>query len=164
LKNMSFVKTLIFLVVFFLAGWNVYAGEDIRSRKVAIGMGPEWNMNSHYNFAGGMVLGLDFNLPSVPLALGINVSGSYNFLQTVVLEAAPFLRWYFAGLRHTGLFVQADAGFSFIMEETNRFPMFMGGLRAGYRLPLGSSFYIEPFARGGYPFVFGAGLTAGIRI
>ena len=162
MKNL--IKILVFAMVIFLTGWNVYALED---KKFALSMGPEWNMNSRDNFAGGMVLGFDLNLPSVPLALGINVSGSYNFSQTVVLEAAPFLRWYFIGSGYTGFFVQADTGFYYIMEDINddmnRVPMFMGGLRAGYRLPLGSSFYIEPFARGGYPFAFGVGFITGTR-
>ncbi|MCL2478045.1 MAG: hypothetical protein FWF22_00985, partial [Treponema sp.] len=97
-------------------------------------------MNSRVNFAGGMVLGFDYNFPSVPLALGINAGGSYNFSQTVVMEAAPFLRWYFLGTGHAGLFVQIDAGFYYIMEDINsndigRYPMALGGLRAGYRLP-----------------------------
>jgi len=168
MKNLPLKKTLISIVIIILAGWNAHAKEDTDSRKMAVGIGPEWNMNSRNDFAGGIVLGFDYNLPSVPLALGVNVSGSYNFSQTVVLEAAPFLRWYFPGSRHTGLFVQADAGFYYIMEDLNkddmeRFPMFLGGLRAGYRLPLGSSFYIEPFARGGYPFAFGVGFITGTR-
>jgi len=39
----------------------------------------------------------------------------------------------------------------------------MGGLRAGYRLPLGDMFFIEPFGRVGYPFMFGIGALAGVR-
>ena len=163
LTKLSFTKTVILITVLFSVGSNLYAGEDKLSRKIAIGLGPEWNMNSHHNFAGATVLSFDYSLPSVPLALGINASSSYNFSQTVVLEASPFLRWYFPGSKHTGLFVQADAGFTYIMEDTDRYPMFMGGLRMGYRLSLGSLFFIEPFARGGYPFVFGIGLSAGLR-
>jgi len=158
----------IFILIIFLAGWNVYAQEDTGSRKMAFGMGPEWNMNSRHNFAGGLVLGFGYNLPaSVPLALGINVTGSSNFSQTVVLEAAPYLRWYFMGAGHTGFFAQADVGIYYVMEDLNKkdrnvFDMFNGGLRAGYRLPMGSLFYVEPYARAGYPFVFGIGLMTGI--
>jgi len=41
----------------------------------------------------------------------------------------------------------------------------MGGLRIGYRFLPGAkrNVYIEPFARGGYPFAWGAGLMVGIR-
>jgi hypothetical protein len=41
--------------------------------------------------------------------------------------------------------------------------MLLGGFRAGYRFILGG-FYIEPYIRAGYPFLFGAGLMTGIRI
>ena len=168
MKGVSFIKVSISILIIFLAGWNIYAQEDSGSQGMAFGMGPEWNMNSRHNFAGGLVLGFDYNLPvSVPLAMGINVAGSYNFSYTVVLEAAPFLRWYFMGVGYTGFFVQADVGYYYAMEDLNKkdkntFDRINGGLRAGYRLPMESSFYIEPYIRAGYPFVFGVGLMAGI--
>jgi hypothetical protein len=34
---------------------------------------------------------------------------------------------------------------------------------AGVRFRLGSNFYLEPYFRGGYPFIGGAGLTLGFR-
>jgi hypothetical protein len=37
-------------------------------------------------------------------------------------------------------------------------------LRGGYRMPVGSLWYIEPYGRGGYPFVFGIGVMAGVRV
>ena len=150
-----------------VSGQSVFAQKEAGGKRIAVHTGPEWNMNSRDNFAGRLALGIDYSLPSLPLAIGLSAAGSYNFSNTVVIEAESFFRWYFPGMRHTGFFAQADAGFSYIMENldgsTENYPMFLGGLRAGYRLPLGQSFFIEPYARGGYPFVFGIGLLAGIR-
>jgi hypothetical protein len=63
---------------------------------------------------------------------------------------------------HRNFFVQADIGAYLFLEEGEVTPMFNGGLRVGYRIPLGS-FYIEPYGRGGYPYIFGIGLAAGVK-
>ena len=168
MKKQFLFKALFLLTAFiFFPGQGVFSLDDAGGHGLAAGAGPEWNMNSRHNFAGGFYLAFDYSLPSLPLALGLGAAGSYNFSNAVVVEANSFLRWYFPGVRHSGFFVQADAGFYYIMETVmgtrETFPMFMGGLRLGYRLPLGRSFYIEPYGRGGYPFVFSVGLMAGIR-
>jgi hypothetical protein len=144
-------------VVLFLVSCLVFAQE----KKMAIGLGPEWNMNSRHNFAGGAVLSLDFNLPS-QFALGLTATGSDNFNGINVIEGAVLLRRYFLNNGHTGLFAQADAGIFIILEdgELTSLPLF--GIRGGFRHPLGSFFYIEPYGRLGYPFAFGIGLLAGI--
>ena len=130
------------------------------------GVGPEWNMNSRYNFAGGAVFGVYYNL-SGRLGVGLTATGSTNFSGTQVMEFAGLIRWYYKGMEHngtayTGLFTQFEGGAFFINEEGWRITMPLIGLRGGYRLPLGSRFYIEPCGRLGYPFAFGVALMAGI--
>jgi len=134
--------------------------------KMAIDLGPEFNMNSRYNFAGGAVLGFDYNLPVAvaPFAAGISFTTSTNFFGIIILEPAAMFRWYFLGSGHTGLFAQADVGVWLLFEDEETTPLFTGGLRAGYRLPFGSMFYVEPYGRLGYPFAFGIGALAGIRL
>jgi len=174
MKKKLVIKAAIFsIVLFFTAGQIGFAQEGAGNKgagnhKISIGAGPEFNMNSRENFAGGFSLVFDYGLPTLPLAFGLSAAASYNFLNSAVMEAASFFRWYFPGVKHSGFFAQADLGFYYIMEDiatrdVERFPMFLGGLRAGYRLPLGQSFYLEPYGRAGYPFAFGAGLLAGIR-
>jgi len=119
-------------------------------------------MNSRENFAAGLVFGFDFNLGS-SFATGFNVTGSANFSGIVVLERAAMFRWYFLGRNHLGWFAQADAGTYLVFEDDNVKPMFLGGLHCGIRLPLGASFFVEPFGRVGYPFMFGVGAVAGVR-
>ena len=130
---------------------------------IGLGLGAEWNMNSREMFAGGALLNFDFNLPMAPIAVGVTGTVSSNFAAGLVVEASALFRWYFLGKKWSGFFAQADVGAVFIFEEDETKPMFMGGLKAGYRFPLGM-FFVEPYGRVGYPFMFGIGVLAGIRI
>jgi hypothetical protein len=130
--------------------------------KMAVGLGPEWNMNTHQGYAAGAGLVFDYNLFR-SFAVGLSVIANSNFTVFTALESAALFRWYFWGKNQTGFFAQADAGVYLYMENAQTQPVFLGGLRTGYRLPLGQAFYIEPYGRAGYPFAFGIGLTAGMR-
>ena len=152
-------------VMFFLiSAICVFAesGENPMSRKMAISLGPEWNMNSRENFAAGAALNFDYNLGS-SFAIGLNITFSSNFSGIAVIEPAALFRWYFLGDNSGGWFVQAETGVYLIFEDQDITPMFLGGLRGGFRLPLGEMFFVEPFGRMGYPFMFGVGALAGVR-
>jgi hypothetical protein len=151
-------KLLLFSIAIFALGMSVHAQES----KVALGLGPEWNMNSRENFAGGAVLGFDYNFLR-SFAAGLNFTASSNFNGIAVIEPGAQFRWYFMGKGHSGPFAQADVGAYLILED-GLTPMFDGGLRAGIRLPFGRRFYVEPYGRGGYPFVFGIGAMTGLQI
>jgi hypothetical protein len=152
----------LFVPLFLLLAAGVFAREaDGGTKKAALGIGAEWNMNSRENFAAGAVLGFDFNLPR-SFALGLSVSASSNLSGIAVIEPAAFIRRYFSG-GNTGFFVQADLGCFMILEDGGLTPLFAGGFRTGFRFPVRSSFYIEPYGRVGYPFAFGVGALAGIR-
>ena len=158
MKKVSFICLLVCLAAWLYAQ---EAGGD-SAPKAAIGIGPEWNMNSRDNFAMGGVFGFDFNLGN-SFAVGLTAAYSNNFSGIQVIEPAALFRWYFLTKDHTGLFVQADLGAYLILEDGDFTPMFLGGLRGGLRLPLGVMFYVEPFGRIGYPFAFGVGALAGVR-
>lgn len=147
-------------LVVILLGQSVCAQES----KVALGAGMEMNMNAHNYFAGGAVLGLDVNLPR-SFAAGLSATASFKDTGLTAIEAAAMLRRYFGSKGF--FFAQADAGALFYLEAAYRAEkirtLFSGGLRAGVRLPIGSLWYIEPYARGGYPFIFSVGVIAGIR-
>ena len=155
-------KIWLFLTLFMLAGLCAFAQAEQKEKKVAIGVGPEWNMNSRHNFAMGGAMALDFKLPN-SFAIGLNFGASYNFKGITVMEPSGMFRWYFLGSGKKGFFVQADLGAFLIFEESELTIMFLGGLRSGIRIPLGKSFYVEPFGRLGYPFAFGIGVMAGFR-
>jgi hypothetical protein len=161
------MKRFYLLCLFCMAGslWCAYAQETesgAGGKKAAISIGPEWNMNSRENFAGGAVLAFQFNLGS-SFAIGINAAASTNFAGITVIEPAALFRWYFLSKSHTGLFAQADAGAYLVLEDDEITTLFMGGLKGGIRLPFGDMFFIEPYGRIGYPFAFGIGVLAGVR-
>ena len=132
------------------------------SKKISIGIGPEWNMNSRENFALGGVFTFNINFASI-FAAGINVTVSYNFSSIIVIEPAALFRWYFLGSNYNGWFLQTDLGAFLVLEEEHIVPVFTGSLKGGIRLPFGETFFIEPYGRIGYPFMFGIGVLAGVK-
>jgi len=159
------MKKMVFISVLFLGiALCVLAQEE---KKIAAGFGVEWSMNARETSAVGFALSFDYNLPisKSAFATGFTVIGNVNFTDTVVLEFTALFRWYFLGKGYTGWFAQADAGISFISEDGNKklpAPVSIG-VRTGYRLPLVSSFFVEPYVRIGYSFLFGIGVIGGMR-
>jgi len=135
------------------------------SRAIFIGIGPEINMNSREGFAGGIPINIDYQLPisALPLALGLTITMSSNFSDTTVAETTGLFRWYFMGMNHSGFFAQVDLGMHILTERNVSLTLFNGGIRAGFRLPLGDFFYVDPHGRFGYPFFIGAGVLGGMR-
>jgi len=154
-------KTILLAALVFALCVTLYAQEQEKEKKAALGIGAEWNMNSRENFAGGAVMAFDYALPN-SFAVGLNATASSNFSGITVIEPSALFRWYFLG-GYSGFFVQADCGAYLILEDGEFTAMFLGGLRSGFRVPLKSKFYIEPYGRIGYPFVFGVGVLAGIK-
>ena len=128
-------------------------------QKWTIGTGIEMNMNSTEDaaVAFGENFGFNYNINS-SLAVGLNVGLSIS--EIIVFETAALFRWYFLN-KYLPVFIQADAG---LWASTMDDVMFLAGASAGIRLPIARNFYIEPYARVGYPFMFGAGVAAGIRL
>ncbi|MCL2761706.1 MAG: OmpA family protein [Treponema sp.] len=156
-------KQSIILCALILALGQLVFAED-ETPKMALGIGPEVNMNTPVNFAGGLALGFDYNLPitAAPFAAGVTITGSYNFSDIFVAEFSGLFRWYFLGRGFNGWFAQVNLGGNVAMAEGAPLPL-VAELRAGYRVPLGKKFYVEPYGRAGYPAVWGLGVMAGIR-
>ena len=152
------MKKWILLVLFFS---GIYLCAHAQEKKMSVGLGAEWNMASRHNFSGGAALNFLYNLPGSS-ALGLSFTGSMNFNNIYVLEPTFLVRHYFSQDKHSGFFMQFDAGAFIAFEEKGITPMIKSGLACGYRIPLGSFFYIEPYGRAGYPFAFGLGAMAGI--
>lgn len=168
-------KKIIVCAALILFTMGLSAQEANAGYRMAASLGSEWNMNSRENFAGALAAGFDYNLPVAiaSFAAGGIMSGSSNFTDSGVMEVSGLFRWYFLekglsgwnfmGKGHNGFFAQADLGLYLIMEAGDTFPLPLAGLRAGYRLPLGSAFFVEPFGRLGYPFAFGIGVLGGYK-
>jgi hypothetical protein len=83
-----------------------------------------------------------------------------------LLSFAHFRFYLSSAKNNTGLFLQAEGGIVLFAHEKLEITEYfapVGGLSAGWRFPLGTRWYIEPAIRGGYPYLFGASLTAGFR-
>jgi hypothetical protein len=156
------MKKLVFGVLFLVCSLNAFTQE----KKAAVGLGLEWNMNSPRDpggwFAGGVNLNFDYNLPSY-FAVGFTVTGSNNFYGFKTLEATALLRNYVQRNDYSGFFLQIDIGTFIEFEDGDVTPMIEIGARAGFRIPLGSYFYVEPYGRASYPGAFGLGAMVGIN-
>ena len=85
------------------------------------------------------------------------------------LEVTIFFRIYMPWADTAdGFFAQLTYGFALfswdgriqLLAESGMISL---GVTAGWRFPLGSRFFIEPYIRAGYPYYGGAGLSTGIR-
>ena len=152
------MKKILMAVLFLACGLTAFSQE----KKMSAGLGLEWNMDSRHNFAGGTLFNFDFKLPRF-MTLGLTVKGSSNFKDTYVIEPALMFRAYKLENEYKGFYFQYDLGASIIKEEDDVWTVPLVAVGAGYRFHLGSSFYIEPYGRLGYPVVFGIGAVAGIR-
>jgi len=117
-------------------------------------------------FGGGLALGWG---EGGALGLRILYSSSFGDEKVKTLELGFFARFYLFGPEvSTGLFVQPTIGMvMFAGQSALSLPAEAGsisaGLAVGWRFPLGNRWYIEPAVRGGYPYMYGAGVSAGFR-
>jgi hypothetical protein len=119
-------------------------------------------MNTRTHAAAGASLAVLRDLGPL-FAAGLKTGYSHNFTGIGALEMAALGRWYFLPVEKSRLFAQLELGADLIFYRQKTLPAFLGGLALGWRLPLGA-WYLEPVLRGGYPFIWGAGLSFGYRI
>ena len=132
------------------------------------GIGPEINGHSRdsFSFGGDLTLGIDLNKY---FSAGFKTAFFDDFDSLSAIETLLFLRYYLPLPKITnGPFAQMEAGNVIYFERGyhenfEAFPSFSGGLSIGWHFNLGEHWYVEPVARGGYPHIWGFGVTAGIR-
>lgn len=136
--------------------------------KMSFGISTEGNMYSLKGLVPSCGIVLDF-ASSKKVCLGGKVNFTYDVLSKsnsiFTFEILGFLRFFLSPPKDdpsTGLFLEGQGGCAVlnINNELKNTHIIGGGI--GYRLGF-SKFYIEPFIRGGYPFLFGIGFSAGIR-
>jgi hypothetical protein len=147
------------LVTAFLIAVSFIGAEE--TYRFNLGLGVEGNMNARKNMTLGGAISASYGINEI-LAAGLKFTMSHDFKHLMILEPEVFVRWYFLSLGKFPLFVQGDLGSSLIMDDSHLYPSFMGGLTVGMRFPL-ERWYVEPYIRGGYPFITGIGITAGLR-
>ncbi|MDR2662058.1 MAG: hypothetical protein LBC31_03575 [Treponema sp.] len=113
-------------------------------------------------FGGGLTLGYGYG----PGAMGFRLIYFGDGAGLSTLETGIFLRLYLPR-EGEGLFVQANAGACiFALNGNFDHPGAGGmsaGLSAGWRFLLRDRWYVEPYLRAGYPYIVGAGVSAGFR-
>jgi hypothetical protein len=119
-------------------------------------------MNTVSNVAAASCFSAALDFGGV-FAAGLKTGYSHNFSDTGTLEMAALGRWYFLSLAKSRIFAQIELGVDLIFYEGDTLPALLGGLAVGWRILLGS-WYLEPVLRGGYPYLWGAGLGFGRRI
>jgi hypothetical protein len=129
---------------------------------LALGVGLEANMNSPSTVSGASWVSVTRDLGRF-FAAGVKAGYSYDFSGAGTLEMAALGRWYFLSSEKSRFFAQLEAGTDLIFYDEKTHPAFLGGLAAGWRIFLGP-WYLEPVVRGGYPYIWGAGLGFGRRI
>jgi hypothetical protein len=155
-------KTLIcFFFLLFSVG-IVSAQEEPVPFRFSIGLGAEGNKNTPEKIAVAGVLTNDFAINS-RLSIGSRLGFSHDLTDVGTLEAGIMFRVYFLLRNSSGPFIQADGGLSYSFLHDDMDTEFLYGGTLGWRFRLGS-FYIEPYGRGGYPFVWGGGLVLGISL
>ena len=136
--------------------------------KSSLGLTLEANKNSISYVSPAAGITFDYSLLR-KLSLGLKVIVSYDFLEKehsiLAIEPLGFLRWYAVsptGEPSAGLFIEGQIGPELLFVDSDIKTTTSAGLELGFRIPL-QNFYFEPFLRGGYPYIFGAGLSAGFR-
>lgn len=121
--------------------------------------------DSYLCYGGGLALAYGRGV-----SIGIKAAYFFNFENRIdVLELGFLLRFYLLGsLSYTGPFLQLSGGQSLFLrgEDSLSIPAqwgtIYGSMEAGWRFPLKNDFFIEPFIRGGYPFMYGGGISTGV--
>jgi hypothetical protein len=150
---------------------SVYAQ---KSGALSAGIGADGNMNTRENAAFGGSIAVDYGITDAWTA-GIAFALSHNFSDTLTLTPSAFARLYVFHLIPLakvsdamnellgGVYAQAGAGVSVVWQDRyDTAPIFLGELAAGWRFSFGN-WYVEPSARFGMPFLWGAGVSGGYR-
>jgi len=166
-------KPALFILLFFIciplsAQEDPPHPETTKSEELWISPGAEMAFYSPVSVAAGGSVTIAYGSGT---SIGMKASWLFdNDGQLNILILDFLLRMFFFGSSaNSGLFIQFAGGPAIYLqsEEELSMPVRIGtltaGLTLGWRLLLGKYFYIEPSISGGYPYIAGAGLSAGVR-
>jgi hypothetical protein len=130
------------------------------------GFGVEGNMNTSEGYALAQTLVIEGQWFKY-VVTGFELIVSSDFNQYISISPGLFGRWYFydLGFKDGGFFVQANLGATVVLDEWVPRPFVLAGVTSGFRLPyLQGDYYVEPYLRVGYPYLWGGGVKAGCRL
>jgi len=150
------------LFVFFALATAVFAQEDFW---ISLnGEGAMYGVEG-LAFGGGLSLGYGSGT-----SFGLKAVWYFGTDKVNTLELNIILRFYLQGAQaYSGPFLQFMGGPTLysLYEEglsiPSKFGMISAGLCFGWRFIFVDRWFVEPSVRGGYPYLFGAGVSAGVR-
>jgi len=165
------LKRTLFLLLLcvFLPSMTAFAQSEQEQEQgdLWISLGGEASMYSYSNIALGGSLALGFGRGT---SMGFKATWFFSLDGLNTLELCFILRFYLLGSQSiSGPFLQLDGGpaFFYSRDENISFPAKYGtisaGLNFGWRFLFNNRWYIEPSVRGGYPYLAGVGISAGVR-
>lgn len=140
--------------------------------KTSFGLIAEANKNCIEMIAPSGGVSFDYSYAR-RFSLGIKTLISYDAVESrkddknsiITVEALGLMRFYVVsptGEPSSGLFLEGHAGASIfsVNDKIRKIPCLGGEI--GFRVPY-KNVYVEPYLRGGYPYMIGAGLNFGLR-
>ena len=127
-----------------------------------ISVGGELSGYSHRFFAidGGFSFGFNVN---ESIGFGTRFFFGHNFDTVVFVEGAGLFRYNLPATLSLGyLVLETQVGISVLFEDNETFLKPMGGASFLWRFPITGSFFMEPFIRAGYPYIWAAGFMVGM--
>lgn len=172
MKKLFFLLTVIFLAqvlpLFAKQNRDIVFNLGTDFKKVALGTGIEVNRNSADYIAPAVSVLFDVSLHKrFSLGFRSNISADRENIKFKIFTIDVLItpRIYIStrlGHPASGFFLEGQMGESFIYINSRLKRVTNGGVCAGYRLS-NSIFYLEPQFRFGYPYLFAAGITTGIK-
>jgi hypothetical protein len=150
------MKQIIYILYLFFITGSLSAQTGVFA---ALGVEANSNTREGAAFGGSLSGGVDLDNQ---FSLGLKAAFSSNMDTITALETAALFRYYLP-LKFSGLFAQAELGAVIFFENDSSYPAFLGGAAFGWRFNFYKNWYIEPYVRGGYPFIWGAGVLAGLH-
>ena len=173
------MKNLFLVIIFLFASfYTAFSDDDENADKVIqetsgkkrqdiwLSLGADVSMYSTEGFSYGGSFAFGFGSGS---SIGVKASYFFNEEGIDTLETCFLLRFYMLGRNsYSGPFLQFMGGVSLFNRSGNfAIPSNSGALSAGFcfgwRFLFADRWFLEPAVRGGYPYLFGGAISAGIR-
>jgi len=156
------------VVLLLICAVPVFAQEEaVKQRAFWVCPGAETAMFSPSGMAYGGGLSIGYGRRA---AIGFKAAYLVNTKGLSTLELNFLFRWYFLQpMAYFGPFAQFNGGPVFFAQNRDaiavpaEFGTISAGLSVGWRFLLGKWWFLEPAIRVGYPFLVGAGVSAGLR-
>jgi len=157
-------KLLIFVLILFLPLSFLFSLE--KKNDFWISAGADIAMYSYLGAAFGGSISIGYGTGTT---IGFKAALFFNEEKIDTLELCFLLRFYLMGSSaYSGPFLQILGGPA-LFNRTGNFAipssagMISAGGAFGWRFLINDMWFIEPQIRGGYPYLFGAGISGGIR-